>query len=280
MKEGGLMSVLKNQIDEALAVIRKQAKMEPQVAIVLGTGLGGLAKEIKVSCTLAYKDIPHMPLSTVETHSGELVFGELGGKQVVAMKGRFHLYEGYTAQQVTFPVRVMRALGAKALLISNACGGMNRHYQPGDLMVIEDHINLQGANPLMGPNDDSLGPRFPDMSRTYDAELMALALEVAAENRFRVHKGVYVAVTGPNLETAAEYRFLGGFADVVGMSTVPEVIVGVHAGMRILGISVVTDECIPDKLKPADVAQIIRIAGQAEPRLTKIMAEVIKRMKV
>jgi purine-nucleoside phosphorylase len=225
-----------------------------------------------------YSDVPHMPLSTVESHSGEFVFGELGGKKVMAMKGRFHIYEGYSAQQVAFPVRVMRAMGCDTLLVSNACGGMNRKYLPGDLMIIEDHVNFLGVNPLIGPNDDSLGPRWPDMIEPYDRRLIALAEKIAFEERIRIHTGVYVAVTGPNLETRAEYRMLMQWADVVGMSTVPEVIAAVHGGMKCLGISVITDECIPDRLKAANIAEIIKIAGEAEPKLTKLMAEVIKRM--
>ncbi len=272
------MTELKAEVEEALAAVRGITKLQPQVAIILGTGLGALAGEIQAEAVVPYGRIPHMPLSTVETHQGEMVFGTLGGKKVVAMKGRFHLYEGYSARQVAFPVRVMRALGAEFLMISNACGGMNRQYRPGDLMIIEDHINLQGANPLVGPNDDSRGPRWPDMSRPYDPELIALAEQAAFDLRVRVQKGVYVAVTGPNLETRAEYRMLSQFADVVGMSTVPEVIAAVHASMRVLGISVVTDECVADRLKPADVREIIRVAGEAEPKLTKLMAEVIRRI--
>jgi purine-nucleoside phosphorylase len=219
-----------------------------------------------------------MPLSTVESHHGELVLGELGGKKVVAMRGRFHLYEGYSAQQVAFPVRVMRALGAGTLLISNACGGMNRAYRPGDLMLLDDHINFQGANPLVGVNEDALGPRWPDMSQPYDRGLLSLAETAARDLGLKLQRGVYAAVLGPNLETRAEYKMLGAFADVVGMSTVPEVIAAVHGGMRCLGISVVTDECFPETLKPADVKEIIRIAGEAEPKLTRLMAEVIRRI--
>jgi purine-nucleoside phosphorylase len=192
----------------------------------------------------------------------------------VAMKGRFHRYEGYTLQQVTFPVRVMKALGVRYLLVSNACGGMNRSFRPGDLMVIEDHVNLMGDNPLLGKNDDRLGPRWPDMIEPYSKELIALAEKIAWEKRIALRKGVYVAVTGPNLETRAEYRWLSGFADVVGMSTVPEVIVAVHAGLKVLGISVVTALCTPDSLEPADIQKIIRHAGEAEPRLTVLMREV------
>jgi purine-nucleoside phosphorylase len=272
------MPSLMQQIEEAVAAIRKRTALAPEVGIILGTGLGALAKEIQNPGVIHYSDIPHMPLSTVESHSGELVLGSLGGKNVVAMKGRFHLYEGYTAQQVAFPVQVMKHLGVKALLVSNACGGMNRAYSPGDLMILEDHINLLGANPLIGPNDDKLGPRWPDMSAPYDPALIKLAEALAWELRIKVQKGTYVAVTGPNLETRAEYRMLSQFADVVGMSTVPEVIAAVHCGLKVLGISVVTDECIADRLKPADITEIIRIAGEAEPKLTKLMAEVIRRM--
>ncbi len=270
---------LMQQIEEAAGAIKAKSKTSPEVGIVLGTGLGALAKEIKVEATISYDQIPHMPLSTVESHAGELVLGELGGKQVVAMKGRFHLYEGYSSQQVVFPIRVMKALGVKALMISNACGGMNRHYKPGDLMIIEDHINMLGANPLIGKNDDKLGPRWPDMAAPYDRDLIALAQNIATEHKIRCHTGVYVAVTGPNLETRAEYRMLSQFADVVGMSTVPEVIAAVHMGLKTLGISVITDECIADRLKPADIKEIIRIAGEAEPKLTRLMAEVITRGK-
>jgi purine-nucleoside phosphorylase len=210
----------------------------------------------------------------VESHAGELVFGKLGNTSVVAMKGRFHRYEGYTLQQVTFPVRVMKALGIKYLLVSNACGGMNRTYNPGDLMIIEDHVNLMGDNPLIGKNDDRLGPRWPDMIEPYSKELIAVAEKIAWEKRIPVRKGVYVAVTGPNLETRAEYRWLSTFADVVGMSTVPEVIVAGHSGLKVLGISVVTDKCVADTLEPADIQKIIRHAQEAEPKLTILMKEV------
>jgi purine-nucleoside phosphorylase len=269
---------LKKQIEEAVKALQAKTKLKPEVGIILGTGLGALANEIKAEAVVHYTDVPHMPVSTVETHKGEFVFGELGGKKVMAMKGRFHIYEGYSAQQVAFPVRVMKAMGAGSLLISNACGGMNRKYRPGDLMIIEDHINLLGTNPLIGPNDDSLGPRWPDMAAPYDPGLIALAESIASENRFRVHTGTYVAVTGPNLETRAEYRMLSQFADVVGMSTVPEVIAAVHMSMKVLGISVITDECVADRLKPASITEIIKHANEAEPKLTRIMAEVIKRI--
>lgn len=266
------------QIAEAVAVISARTTLRPQVGIILGTGLGALAKEIEIQASVDYADVPHLPKSTVETHHGKMHFGLLAGKRVVAFQGRFHLYEGYSAQQVSFPVRIMKALGCTHLLVSNAAGGMNRAYRPGDLVVIEDHVNLQGSNPLVGVNDDELGPRWPDMSEPYDQKLVDLALDLAAEWGIRAHKGVYVAVTGPNLETRAEYRWLSQFADVVGMSTVPEVIAAVHGGMKVLGISVVTDECVADRLKAADIREIIRVAGEAEPKLTRLMAGVIQRL--
>jgi purine-nucleoside phosphorylase len=266
---------LKTQIAEAVQAIQKRTKTRPSVGIILGTGLGALAKEIRTEAVIDYGDIPHMPKSTVESHQGKAHFGTLGSKQVVAFQGRFHLYEGYDARQVSFPVRIMKALGCTHLLVSNAAGGMNRAYAPGDLVVIEDHINLQGVNPLIGPNDDSLGARWPDMCEPYDLKLVEKALEIARAHGIRAHKGVYVAVTGPNLETRAEYRWLSRMADVVGMSTVPEVIAAVHAGIKVLGVSVVTDECVADRLKPADVREIIRVAGEAEPKLTKLMAEIV-----
>jgi purine-nucleoside phosphorylase len=268
------MAELFDQIQEALKEIRKSTPSKPKVGIILGTGLGALAHEITDQTVIPYGKIPHFPLSTVESHAGELVFGKLGNTSVVAMKGRFHRYEGYTMQQVTFPVRVMKALGIDYLLVSNACGGMNRTYNPGDLMIIEDHVNLMGDNPLIGINDDRLGPRWPDMCEPYSKELMALTEKIAWEKRIPVRKGVYVAVTGPNLETRAEYRWLSTFADVVGMSTVPEVVVGVHAGLKVLGISVITDKCVADTLEPADIKKIIQHAQEAEPKLTVLMKEV------
>ncbi len=266
-------------IEEAVGVIRSRSSLEPEVAVILGTGLGGLAREIDLDAAISYAEIPGFPLSTVESHEGRLLLGRLGGKRVVAMQGRFHRYEGYTLQQVTFPVRVMRALGAGVLVVSNACGGMHPLWRPGELVLIADHINLLGDNPLVGPNDDSLGPRFPDMSRAYDPDLRALAREVARDLGVVLHEGVYVAVTGPNLETAAEYRFLRAIgADVVGMSTVPEVIVAVHGGMRVLGVSIITDACLPDALEPANVEAIIATAAQAEPELTRLVRTVLERL--
>jgi purine-nucleoside phosphorylase len=260
-------------------VVRERTTLRPEVGIILGTGLGGLAREITVEAEIPYGDLPGFPLSTVESHAGRLLLGRLRGRPVVAMQGRFHRYEGYDLQQVTFPVRVLAALGARVLAVSNACGGMHPLWHPGDLVLLSDHINLLGDNPLVGPNDDRLGPRFPDMSEPYDRGLRALAREVALEQGITLREGVYVAVPGPNLETRSEYRMLRGIgADVVGMSTVPEVIVAVHQGMRVLGISIVTDQCLPDALEPADIGRIIATAAEAEPRLTQLLATVVERL--
>jgi len=267
------------EIDEAVAHVRERGNWSPEVGVVLGTGLGALIRDMEVDAAIDYGEIPHFPVSTVESHSGRLVFGTLERRPVVAMQGRFHFYEGYSMEQVTFPIRVMQRLGVGTLVVSNACGGMNPGYRRGDLMRIDDHINLIGDNPLRGPNIDELGPRFPDMSEPYERGLGALADRVALEARIRLHVGVYVAVAGPNLETRAEYRFLRSIgADVVGMSTIPEVIVARHAGMRVLGISIVTDECFPDALEPVDVETIIRVAGEAEPRMTRVIRETIGRL--
>jgi purine-nucleoside phosphorylase len=260
-------------------VVRARFARTPDVAVILGTGLGGLASRVVVEASIDYADIPGFPLSTVESHAGRLLCGTLAGKTVVAMQGRFHRYEGYSLSQVTFPVRVLRALGARTLVVSNACGGMHPLWAPGDLMLLADHINLLGDNPLIGPNDDRLGPRFPDMSEPYDAGLRATARAVALERGITLHEGVYVAVPGPNLETRAEYRFLRGIgADVVGMSTVPEVIVAIHGGMRVLGVSIITDQCLPDALEPASVEKIIAVASRAEPNLTALVCGVLERV--
>ena len=273
------MSVLRPMIDEAVRYLRTRTAMQPPIGIILGTGLGGLVREIRAEVVVEYEDIPHFPVSTVESHHGRLIFGTLAGKQVAVMQGRFHFYEGYSLQQVTFPVRVMKALGVSTLLISNAAGGMNPHFSRGDLMVITDHINLLGGNPLIGPNDESLGPRFPDMSEPYDRGLQKLAEDVALDLKVRLQRGVFVAVPGPNLETRAEYRFLRLIgADAVGMSTVPEDIVAIHSGMRVLGMSIITDECFPDALQPANVDEIIAVAMAAEPTLTAIMKGVVERL--
>jgi len=272
---------LKESINQAVEFIRSKTKFNPQIGIILGTGLGSLAEGIKVETKISYKKIPHSPVSTVESHAGFLIFGELSGKKIVAMQGRFHYYEGYDLKQVTFPVRVMKALDINTLVVSNACGGLNPIYKAGDIMVISDHINLLGSNPLFGPNDESLGPRFPDMCRCYDPDLIILAENVALNLGIKLQKGVYVAVAGPNLETAAEYRFLRFIgADVVGMSTVPEVIVARHQGMRVLGFSLVTDMGLPDALKPTNMVEILATAAKSEPLLKKIMTRVIEEMKV
>ena len=268
-----------DRIETAAAVVRKRSSARPDVAIILGTGLGGLADQIDVEAAIPYEQIPGFPLSTVETHAGRLLLGRLGKRSVVALQGRFHRYEGYGLAQVTFPVRVLHALGARSLIVSNACGGMNPLWPPGDLVLLSDHINLLGDNPLVGSNDERLGPRFPDMSAPYDPELRALARAAALELGIVLREGVYVAVPGPNLETRAEYRMLRTMgADVVGMSTVPEVIVANHTGMRTLGISIITDQCLPDALEPADIGRIIATAARAEPSLTRLISALVERL--
>jgi purine-nucleoside phosphorylase len=272
------MHELSQQIAQALEVIRSQWSGRPRAGIILGTGLGSIAAAIQTEAKIDYGQLPHFPRSTTVGHAGQLVCGRIQGVPVAAMEGRFHAYEGYSHRQIAFPVRVMRALGAELLIVSNACGGLNPQYRLGDIMVIEDHINLMLGNPLIGTNDDSLGPRFPDMSRPYDPLLIDQVLEIARRENFVAHKGVYVAVTGPNLETRAEYRFLRGIgADVVGMSTVPEVLAAVHGGMRVLGLSVVTDMCLPDALKPANIEEILNVAAGAEPKLRAIVLGVLAR---
>jgi len=273
------MSKLLRMIGETLEVIRSKTKDNFEIGIILGTGLGGLVKDIDIECEIEYEDLPHFPISTVESHHGKLIFGKLGGKNIVAMQGRFHFYEGYSMKQITYPVRLMKKLGVNTLLVSNACGGMNPNYSKGDIMLMMDHINLLGDNPLIGENEDEFGPRFPDMSEPYNNDLIKLAEKIALENKIEIRKGVYVAVPGPNLETKAEYRFLSMIgADVVGMSTIPENIVANHMGMKVLGISIVTDECFPDSLQPVDVQEIIATAMKAEPKMTLIMEEVIKNL--
>lgn len=270
------MQELSQHIAQAIEVIKAQWSGTPKVGIILGTGLGSIAGQIKTEAKIDYSAIPHFPRSTTIGHTGQLVCGQLEGVSVVAMEGRFHSYEGYSHKQITFPVRVMKSLGANLLIVSNACGGMNPQFGLGDIMVIEDHINLMLGNPLIGVNDDTLGPRFPDMSRPYDQKLINSALEIARRDNFAAHKGVYAGVTGPNLETRAEYRFLRTIgADVVGMSTVPEVIVAIHAQMRVLGLSVITDMCLPDALKPANIEEILNVAASAEPKLRAIVLGIL-----
>jgi len=270
---------LAKQIDEAAAFIRSRWTGSPKSGLILGTGLGGLAEEITSKTIIPYAEIPHFPISTVQSHAGQLVCGDLRGVPVVAMEGRFHFYEGYSMQQVTFPVRVMKALGADTLVVTNAAGGMNPHYELGDVMVIDDHINLMGDNPLRGINDDTLGPRFPDMCEPYSRELSTIALQAALELGIQAHKGVFLAVAGPNLETRAEYRMLRGMgADVVGMSTVPEVIVAVHAGLKVLGFSIVTDICLPDALEPVDIQKILAVAARGGEKLSRLIPKVFEKL--
>lgn len=263
----------------ALDVIRDRTPVQPEVAIVLGTGLGALARDIEGATHIPYADLPGFRRPTVESHAGELILGTLAGRQVAVCSGRFHLYEGYSIAEVVFPVRVLGALGARTLVISNVSGGMHPLWNPGDLVLLADHINLLGANPLTGPNDDTVGPRFPDMSEPYDPELRRVARAAALDLGLLLREGVYVAVPGPSLETRAEYRMLRGLgADVVGMSTVPEVVAAVHQGMRVLGISIITDQCLPDALEPVSVERILAVAGEAEPKLTALVRGVLERL--
>jgi purine-nucleoside phosphorylase len=270
------MTALFDQIQEAAAAVSAKWPHAPTAGIILGTGLGKLTEDVQADVVIPYEAIPHFPRATSPSHKGQLVCGTLAGKRVVVMEGRFHFYEGYSLQQVTFPVRVMKALGANTLVVSNACGGMNPQWGKGDLMLIEDHINLLGDNPLIGPNDDRLGDRFPDMCNCYDRGLLKLGRRIALEEQIVCHQGVFVAVSGPNLETRAEYRFLRAIgADVVGMSTVPEVIVAVHAKMRVLGVSVITDVCLPDALEPVNIPDIIATANEAEKQLRVLVRRVV-----
>ena len=270
------MLELYDQIEAAVKAIRGQWQETPRVGIILGTGLGGLAEEIESPVAIDYEDIPHFPCSTAVSHRGRLVCGKLQGVPIVAMEGRFHQYEGYPLKQITLPVRVMKALGAETMIVTQAVGGMNPLYQSGEVMILDDQINLMGDNPLVGVNDDRLGPRFPDMSAPFTPELIELGQEIARRENFVAHRGVMVAVTGPCLETRAEYRFLRTIgADVVGMSTVPEVIVAVHCGLRVFGLSVITDMCLPDALKPAVIEEIIAFANSAEPKLRALVLGVL-----
>ena len=273
------MTDYRRKVEEAVDAVRAQWDEQPALGLILGTGLGALADEIDVEEAIPYSDLPSFPDTTVETHEGRLLLGRLEGRPVIAMHGRYHLYEGYSARQVTLPVRVMGLLGIEALLISNAAGGMNPQFSAGDLMLITDHINFMGVNPLVGGNIDDWGPRFPDMSDPYDTELRSLATEAALEHGIHLHQGVYVSVVGPNLETPAEYRFLRMMgADVVGMSTVPEVIVARHMDIRTMAVSVITDECIPDALEPIDIEKVMAAAGGAEPDLTLLVKSVVNNL--
>lgn len=266
-------------VADAVRAVRARTTLEPDVGVILGTGLGALAEAIAAEATIPYADIPGFVVPTVESHTGRLLFGTLAGRRVVAMQGRFHRYEGYTLRDVTFPVRVLRALGARTLIVSNVSGGMHPQWAAGDLVLLADHINLLADNPLVGPNDDRDGPRFPDLTNAYDPALRALARAVALEQRITLREGVYVAVPGPNLETRAEYRMLRAFgADIVGMSTVPEVIVARQQAMRVLGLSIITDLCLPDALAPASVERILAVARSAEPRLAALVRGVVARL--
>jgi len=271
----------RRQILETCAFIRQRSGgFEPQVGVILGTGMGRLAAKVEHAKVIPYDEIPHFPVSTVESHAGKLILGTLGGKRVFLMQGRFHRYEGYTLKQCTYPIRIMKALGCQAAIIMNAVGSMNPLIPSGSLVLVTDHINMMGDNPLIGPNDDELGPRFPDMSQPYSREMIALAEQVALEARLRVEKGVLISVTGPNLETAAEYRaFRRMGADCVTMSTVPEIIVATHAGLKAMAISTVTDMCLPDDLHEAKVEEIIRVAGEAEPRLSTLVTGILEKLR-
>ncbi len=278
-----MVSDLKVRINEAANAVRARMRaggaQTPELGIILGTGLGDFAHALETRAVVPYADIPHFSRSTVESHAGELHLGGLAGRPVAVMSGRVHFYEGYSMQQVGFPVRVLQALGCRTLIVTNACGGMNPDMPAGTIVVTTDHINLMGDNPLIGPNDDSLGPRFPDMSEPYSRVLVALAERVALEQKQPLQRGVFVAVPGPNLETAAEYRFLRAVgADVVGMSLVPETIVAVHGGMRVLAFNVVTDACLPDALHAVDIAAVLAVAGRAAPALTRLVTEVVRRL--
>jgi len=269
------------QVEAAVAAINEIHPAQPELGVIMGTGLGSLGDGIEACHEISYTEIPHFPVSTVESHAGKLIFGKLEGKRTMAMAGRFHYYEGYSMQEVTFPIRVMKAMGVKALVVSNACGGLNPQFESGDIMLITDHINLIGDNPLIGPHDERFGPRFPDMFECYDREYRQVARSVARELKQDLQQGVYAAVAGPNLETAAEYRYIRTIgADAVGMSTVPEVIVARQAGIRVLGFSIVTDMGIADNLHPADISEIIAIAGRAEPKLKALLHRCVAEMRV
>lgn len=268
-----------NKIKETASFIQSKTSIKPTIGIILGTGLGGLVNEIKIIDTIAYQDIPNFPVSTVESHSGKLIFGELGGKQVIAMQGRFHYYEGYSLQEVTFPVRVMKMLGIEKLFLSNASGGVNPSFEVGEIMIMDDHINLFPGNPLIGKNIDELGPRFPDMSDAYDASMIALGVQIAKELAIKVSVGCYAGLTGPTLETPAEYKYVRVIgADAVGMSTVPEVIVARHMEIPCFAISIITDLGVPGRIEKVSVQDVINVASQQEPKMTQIMKELISRV--
>jgi purine-nucleoside phosphorylase len=270
---------LLGSIEEARAHVADRIRVRPEVGVILGTGLGRFGSAMPDAAVIPYHEIPHFPTTGVESHAGELMAGTLGGHPAIVLSGRPHYYEGYTMRQVTFPVRLLKALGVHTLVVTNASGGMNPGYEAADIAMVTDHINLMGDNPLLGPNEEALGPRFPDMSEPYDRALRALARDVALEERIQLREGVLAAVAGPNLETRAEYRFLRwAGADLVSMSLVPEAIVAAHAGMRLLAFAVVTDLCLPDALEPADITKILANAAQAEPLLTRLVTRVLTRL--
>jgi purine-nucleoside phosphorylase len=271
------MDNLFDMVQESKNFIESKTSVHPDFGVILGTGLGRLANRIVVDTVIPYEDIPHFPVSTVEDHAGKLIMGTLSNKPVMAMQGRFHYYEGYSMQQIVFPIRVMKMMNVHTLIVSNACGGINPQFPPGTIMAITDHINLLGDNPLIGPNDNRFGLRFPDMCEPYSRKLIDLVIKIALDNKIPLEKGVYAAMSGPSLETRAEYRMLKTLgADCIGMSTVPEVIAAVHAGLRVLGLSVVTDACLPDALEPADINKIIKTANDAEPKLVKLIEKVLE----
>lgn len=272
-----LMADMFTMMQEAENFIKDRSAVRPEIGVILGTGLGRLADAIEKETEIPYEEIPYFPLSTVEEHAGKLIMGLLSGKSVMAMQGRFHFYEGYSMQQIVFPVRVMKMMGVSTLIVSNACGGVNPLFKPGTIMAITDHINLLGDNPLIGSNDNRIGPRFSDMSEPYSKKLLEMVADVALKNGIPLERGVYASMSGPSLETRAEYRMLKILgADVIGMSTVPEVIAAVHAGIRVLGLSVVTDACLPDALEVADIRKIIAVADRAEPVLVKLIRKVLE----
>ena len=274
-----MTTTVAEQVQETQRVIQSRVTERPRIGVILGTGLSKLLDEVTDPNAIPYASLPHMPKPTSPTHRGRLVFGKIAGKPVVIMDGRFHLYEGYTAREVAYPIWVMKGLGVEILLVSNVAGGLNPEFQTGELMLVTDHINLLGTSPLVGPNDDHLGPRFPDMSQPYDPQLISLAEQVASEEHLALRRGVYVAMLGPQLETKAEYRWLRAIgADAVGMSTVPEVIAARHSGLRVLAISIISDLCIPETLKPLTIEEVIEVANNTEPLLTKLFVGVVKRL--
>ena len=272
-------SQVRQQLDETVQAITSRSRLRPTLGLIIGSGLGELTKALQVDAAIDYAQLPHMPQATAPGHEGKLILGTLGAQRLVVLSGRFHYYEGHTPAHIAYPVRLVRALGVDIVILTSLVGSMNRAMPPGSLVLLEDHINLMGMNPLIGSNDETLGPRFPDMSQPYDPQLRRLALQVASEQKIALREGVYVAVAGPNLETRTEYRFLRQIgADVVGMSMVPEVITARHAGLRVLAVAVVSDACIPEELKPATLEELLRIAADTEPKLTALLKGVISRL--